>query len=342
MAEKQRPLADAVLEHVTAMLHAPAVPSIPAAAADNHDLQKIHDYLAELRDILTNFSRGDLNKDIVLRGVVAGKLKALQANLLHLTWQIQQVAAGDFTQRVEFMGDYAMAFNSMVEQLDAALEALRAKEEELTKLTDALQHEVAQKDEALIALSKSEARFRYMAEHDPLTGVLNRRSFYDLAAMELDRALQSGHACSLVILDIDHFKRFNDTYGHLEGDAALRHVTETSQAALRQHDIIGRYGGEEFVMFFPRTTLEEGKTVAERVRTAIATAPVQTKTRPVPVTASLGLANVVAAHSKKKGVAFLEEVLDLADSSLYAAKNSGRNCLVASSYTEPDAVARKV
>ncbi|MDL2210867.1 GGDEF domain-containing protein [Desulfovibrio sp. OttesenSCG-928-O18] len=331
MADNQRPLDEIILEHIEKMLHAPSAPELPPEVADNEKLRALHDLLAGLRHILTSFAKGDLSQDILLRGVVAGKLKGLQAHLLHLTWQIQQVAAGDFTQRVEFMGDFAKAFNSMVEQLDSALTALRHKEEELTSITQALRHEVQQKDNALVALSKSEARFRYMAEHDTLTGVLNRRSFYDLAALELDIARQKQFPCNLVMLDIDHFKRFNDTYGHLEGDAALRHVTETAKAALRQEDLMGRYGGEEFVLFLPHTDLEEGKNIADRLRIAIADSPVQTKRGPVPVTVSMGLAHVPPDLGKKRDVPFLEEALGLADDALYAAKKAGRNCLMIAS-----------
>ena len=327
MADFQRPLEDSLLQHIEKMLHAPTAAEIPPEAAGNEKLRAIHDYLSGLRQILTSFAKGDFSQDILLRGVVAGRLKALQADLLHMTWQIQQVANGDFTQRVEFMGDYAKAFNSMVEQLDSALTALRDKEEELTKLTLTLQHEVQQKDEALAALSKSEARFRYMAEHDILTGVLNRRSFYDLAALELDRARRENYACSVVMLDIDHFKHFNDAHGHLEGDAALRHVTETAKEALRLGDLIGRYGGEEFVLFLPRTSLETGRSIADRLRMAIADSPVNTKCGLVPVTVSMGLAHIPAEQGKERDVPFLEKFLGLADDALYAAKKSGRNCL---------------
>lgn len=318
---------DVILEHIEKMLHAPTAPNVPCEAADSEALQKIHEYLIELRQILTSFAKGELAQDIILRGVVAGRLKALQANILHLTWQIQQVANGDFSQRVEFMGDFSTAFNSMVTQLDQALTALREKEEQLTQLNAALQHEIEQKDKAMKALSKSEARFRYMAEHDTLTGVLNRRSFYDLAALELAAAQQQKKPCNLVMLDVDYFKRFNDTYGHLEGDAALRHVTGILQNALRQNDIVGRYGGEEFVLFFPNTPMDAGEAIAGRLRQTIADTPVATTFGPVSITASLGLVHIPYDTGAQRDISFLEEALSLADQALYEAKNAGRNIL---------------
>ena len=120
------------------MIHDPVMPEMPPEFAEVEGLADALERVSKLRNILDAFSRGDLSPDISLRGVIAGRLKALQANLLHLTWQIRQVADGDFSQRVDFMGEFSVSFNSMVEQLDAAL----------------------------TALSKSEARFRYMAEHD--------------------------------------------------------------------------------------------------------------------------------------------------------------------------------
>lgn len=324
-----------LVAHLTKMIHDPVVPEFPPELADTEGLPALQEYLTSLRDILDAFGRGDFTMDIRLRGIVAGRLKKLQAGLLHLCWQIQQVAAGDFTQQVEFMGEFASSFNSMVEQLDSALTALRHKEEELTHLTSALQREVKQKAGALDALRQSEARFRYMAEHDPLTGVCNRRSFYDLAVMELQRAYKARKPCTLIIFDIDHFKLFNDTYGHLEGDAALRHVTQTITAGLRDQDILARYGGEEFVLLLPGVDVEGGIRSAERHRRNIMQKPVKTRLESVMVTVSLGLITVPANDTPVRNVAFLEKILNFADEALYVAKNSGRNRLKISGYGCP-------
>jgi diguanylate cyclase (GGDEF) domain len=325
---------DVILEHIGKLINAPAPPEFPAGFKDNAEFRAIHDYLIELRGILNAFSKGELTPDIRLRGVLVGRLKALQANLLHLTWQIEQVAQGDFTQRVDFMGDFSHAFNDMVVQLDSAVTALKHKEEELTQLTNALQSEVEQKAAALAALRKSEANFRYMAEHDVLTGALNRRSFFDMALGEVERARKTRRYCSIVILDIDRFKMFNDTYGHLEGDKALKHVTEVIKAGLRQNDLLGRYGGEEFVILFPAVDAVVGQNVAERIRLSLASSPVRiTGGKDVPVTVSMGLANIPPGVGKVRDQAFLEEVLRHADDALYQAKET-RNRLVVSAYPD--------
>lgn len=323
-----------LVAHLTKMLHDPVAPEIPPELANIEGLSALHDYIVSFRDLLDTFGRGDFSPDIRLRGIVAGRLKKLQASLLHLCWQIQQVAAGDFTQRVEFMGEFASSFNSMVEQLDSALTTLRHKEEELTRLTMALQREVGQKAEALEALRQSEARFRYMAEHDALTGVCNRRSFYDLAVMELQRSYEARQPCVLGMLDIDYFKRFNDTYGHLEGDAALRHVTQTIQAGLRDQDILGRYGGEEFVLLLPGTDRDGGIRSAERHRLDIMQSPIKTHVGSASITISMGLVYVSPDDTPVRNVAFLEKLLGFADEALYTAKNGGRNRLEISSYPD--------
>ncbi|SBW03294.1 Response regulator PleD (fragment) [uncultured delta proteobacterium] len=143
-----------LVAHLAKVIHDPVMPEIPPELADVAGLGAIQEHMGSLRDILDAFSRGDFSPNVRLRGVIAGRLKTLQASLLHLCWQIQQVADGDFTQRVDFLGEFATSFNSMVAQLDAALTALRHKEDELTRLTLALQHEVEQKADALGALSK--------------------------------------------------------------------------------------------------------------------------------------------------------------------------------------------
>lgn len=328
-------LAQSIVEHIHKMLHAPEPPSFPPEFDAVQGLSEAHAYLAELRRLLNDFAKGDLTSDIRLRGILAGRLKALQANLLHLTWQIQQVADGDFTQRVDFMGEFSTAFNSMVEQLDGALASLRRKEEELTRLTLALQDEVAQKGRALSALRESEASFRYMAEHDALTGTLNRRSFFEAAGVEMLRAKTLNYNCSIAILDIDHFKRFNDTYGHIEGDGALRHVTRTISSGLRQGDLMARYGGEEFVLLLPVADRDTAQRVIERLRKKIADTPVETQEAgPVSVTVSIGLASIPPKIGGKRDAAFLEEALKHADEALYVAKRTGRNKLIVSAYPE--------
>lgn len=325
MNDPASPLLQLSLEHIKKMLLAPEQPSFPQEGADLSELCFIHEYLVGLRDLLRNFSTGNLSGNITLRGSLAGSLKALQANLLHLTWQIQQVAAGDFRHRIEFMGDFATAFNSMVEQLDSALTTLRQKEEELLRLTEELQKEIELKNQAMAALRLSEASFKYKAEHDPLTGVLNRRSFYEQALAGMSRAKLTGQYCGLAIFDIDRFKPFNDMYGHLYGDLALKHVTTLARSALRTDDIIGRFGGDEFVLFLAFAEKEIGRRIIERLRRTVANSAFMTDTDEVAVTISIGLVNIHPDLKESRDTGFLEKVIRHADTALYKAKGKGRN-----------------
>lgn len=316
---------EAIVNHVKSLLFDAKPPALAPELAELDGMTNIHDYLIELRTLLDDYAKGDFSRNIHLRGVVAGRLKAFQANILHLVWQVQQVARGDFSQKVEYLGELSTSFNSMVEQLDEALTTLKRKEEELTKLTSMLEQEVELRGAALKELSASEARFRYLAEHDPLTGVLNRRSFFDLATIELEKSAKKGLNCCLAIMDIDHFKLFNDTYGHIEGDAAIRHVIRISEDVLRREDFIGRYGGEEFVFLFSRANLQVGLNVAERIRGGIERTPYLIDGTQVDITVSIGLVETTPQNFLPHDNRYLPFVLGVADSALYEAKHNGRN-----------------
>jgi len=169
---------------------------------------------------------------------------------------------------------------------------------------------------------------------DPLTGIYNRRHFMALAQQEYQRACRYERPLSIIMMDIDHFKRVNDTHGHLIGDQVLRSIATNIQDHLRESDFIGRYGGEEFVILLPETPSmrlpddhanEEtdsnlsAKIVAQRVCDLINTTRIQTERGEVKITASLGVAG------QTKDFAEIETLLNRADTALYIAKQRGRN-----------------
>jgi GGDEF domain-containing protein len=237
------------LDHVLKLLRDDAIPEIPDEFAEIPALREIHHDLKVIREVLYSFSQGELSPEISARGIIPGCLKALQAHLKHLIWQVRMVEKGDFSQQVNSLGEFSEAFNSMVLHLDNTLRDLRRKEEILLLMTQNLQNEVTLRNSAVEALQESELRFRNLANHDSLTGVLNRRSFMERAARDLQLIVQRDTPCCIAIMDIDHFKRFNDTYGHASGDETLKHAVKVVSAGLRKHDFLGRYGGEEFVLF---------------------------------------------------------------------------------------------
>ena len=159
---------------------------------------------------------------------------------------------------------------------------------------------------------------RAQATHDPLTGVVNRRYLEELARKEVDRAQRHHRPLAVAMLDADHFKRINDSYGHHAGDEVLRAIADRCRRTLRTNDVLGRYGGEEFVVLFPETNLAEAGIVAERLRAAIADEPVIVGESTLPVTVSLGVAALTPEMD-------LQRLLQTADGAMYAAKQAGRN-----------------
>jgi diguanylate cyclase (GGDEF)-like protein len=166
-----------------------------------------------------------------------------------------------------------------------------------------------------------------LSSTDPLTGLLNRRRFEELATYEIARSQRTGAPLALLLLDIDHFKQVNDGFGHGTGDLVLRAFAEATQSALREIDTIARWGGEEFAVLMPQTGQQPAIAVAERVRRmaeAMAVMPrssLSDATKPVHITVSIGVVVMEACELS------LEAMLHLADQGLYAAKIAGRNCV---------------
>jgi len=161
-----------------------------------------------------------------------------------------------------------------------------------------------------------------LATLDALTNIFNRRHFLDLSNDELCHAKQSGTSISLILMDLDHFKQINDTYGHKAGDIVITTVTAVCSNNLRVTDLFGRYGGEEFVAFLPETSSEEAFQIAERLRQNIAVTRIELDDGSITVTASFGVAS-----ADKAGDIELDELLKNADEALYEAKEAGRNCV---------------
>jgi diguanylate cyclase (GGDEF)-like protein len=319
-----------VLEHIRKLLKDNTIPSLPCELARLPGMEEIHNELTLIRETIFAFSAGDFSSPIRMRGIIPGCMKALQSRLQHLIWQVKMVEQGDFSQHVEFMGEFSEAFNRMTAQLDATLKELKKKETTLEALADSLRNEVDLRNTAMEALKESETQFKYLASHDPLTGAMNRRSFMERAAAELQSADMLKIPCGVVMMDIDWFKNFNDQYGHVAGDVALKHTVQISASLLRRNDFLGRYGGEEFVFFFRGADETTGLHIAERVRAAMENNPVMVESTPVQLTASFGLAMSETAklleNDTEKGC--LEILISNADTALYQAKNQGRNRVV--------------
>ncbi|MER5421567.1 GGDEF domain-containing protein [Streptosporangium roseum] len=177
----------------------------------------------------------------------------------------------------------------------------------------------------LLQRSLLHAQLQAAARTDPKTGLLNAAAWQREADTEIVRARRTGETLALLIVDIDHFKRVNDTYGHLIGDQVLVGVAATIRSQLRDYDVVGRFGGEEFVVLLPRADVTEARRVAERLRSRIGRMAVPADDNMITVTISVGVA-VMSMHGDD-----LIELLAAADLALYRAKELGRDriCLPA-------------
>ncbi len=159
------------------------------------------------------------------------------------------------------------------------------------------------------------------AETDELTGIKNRMSFLQSAEKEICRIKRYGGCFSLIIFDLDHFKKINDQFGHINGDIVLKKIVAECKKSLRENDLFGRFGGEEFIFLLPKTNTKNGFCMAERIRKSIEALNFSVIEKNLHVTASFGIVNYDNQMSEN-----LEDLLRSADQALYQAKEAGRNC----------------
>jgi diguanylate cyclase (GGDEF)-like protein len=179
---------------------------------------------------------------------------------------------------------------------------------------------VRERVQNLLSLSLAYRELEELSTTDFLTGAFNRRYFMEIASAELKRHQRHDKKTSVMILDIDHFKDVNDTYGHSVGDQALRHLVRICRANLREEDIFARYGGEEFCILLPETDAATAKEAAERLRHNIENTPMELDEQQLQLTVSIGLSGIDAQKDANIG-----HWLERADQALYRAKEGGRN-----------------
>lgn len=178
-------------------------------------------------------------------------------------------------------------------------------------------------NEASIAIENARLfkELQVMATTDELTGLYNRRDFYNIADLEFKRSSRYARPLSMIMLDIDLFKRINDTYGHPVGDQVLSQMAACCRKSVRAADIIGRYGGEEFCLMLPETEQASAYLLAERLRLLISETDLKIEKYPVHITISVGIACL------RPDCTTLEDLLRRCDEALYDAKHTGRNCV---------------
>ena len=195
--------------------------------------------------------------------------------------------------------------------LDISILPLRNKAGDVTHFV-AIERDVTEQKE-------QEEKLEQLSRTDPLTGLLNRRSFEEISAKEYSRFARYGETYSLLMLDVDHFKSINDTYGHNIGDLVLKMLADDCVAHLRSNDVVARWGGEEFCLILPHTGRDVAVGIAEKLRKAIARSALKVRGSEVSVTVSMGISEVQTADENHA------TVLERADNALYDAKAAGRN-----------------
>lgn len=264
-----------------------------------------------------------------------------------LSWQARYMEADK--AYLDDVSAKAMAYQVVKQQVQARkaeVDAL-AKRNRILQLQRALDHKAMEANRLYIAvlllgllaiglwllrLKRSQLRFMRMAQCDSLTGIYNRKHFMGEAEQALRYVQRSGRGASLVLIDLDHFKLTNDTYGHAMGDLVLRRAVLACQEFVRSTDVFGRLGGEEFGVLLPECPLDSGIERAEAIRRAIS-ALSDAEEPGIPVSASFGV-----AFTGESGYELRQLLID-ADGALYRAKRAGRNCVVSGKQGEGIVVA---
>ena len=255
--------------------------------------------------------------------------KAKEFHLEQKTYRCHKVLAAEYQN----IGEHENAFfhihqfhrikeDVLNERADQKLKSLEIahqvseakKDAEIYRLKSAaLQIEIEER-------KKVQNKLEVLAAVDPLTGLLNRRRFFELAEEEIARGKDINCPLSVIMLDIDHFKQVNDNYGHAVGDHVLTEVAQRISRSLRKVDIVCRYGGEEFAVILPETNLLLAEQIADRIWSRVTSNPFKVGDTEISVGISLGVANKESEEEIS-----IETLLDLADQALYIAKNAGRN-----------------
>lgn len=159
-----------------------------------------------------------------------------------------------------------------------------------------------------------------LSRTDDLTGLSNRRYTLELLRNEFERFIRSGRSFTVAIMDLDHFKRINDTYGHQAGDQAIQFASDIMKTCLRTYDVLARWGGEEFLLLLPETKVEDALQVCERIRAKISSSKMPFRNTYIDVTITIGLAESEPSLS-------IDDIISHADEALYRGKEDGRNCV---------------
>lgn len=294
-----------------------------AGCAGFEEIEEILLYLQQAHEHLTSLANGQISKPVPINGYTGDALKQMRENLLHVLWKARRLTVGDFSCDAGSMGELSEAFEVMGKTLQSALVRLEQQKQDLTDLSENLSREIEARAAVEKDLRREQVRLQKLASTDPLTGIANRRQFFQVAIRELERIRRTQSRACLAMLDIDHFKVLNDNLGHGAGDKALRRISKIITSIIRPYDIVGRYGGDEFIFLFPEISRDDAYTLLERLRDAVEKAHISAGKGNPFITVSVGLTELQV--TKIVTSATLDQAIKRADDALYKAKDSARN-----------------
>jgi diguanylate cyclase (GGDEF)-like protein len=317
LREATQKIGDLLEGQAPAQIECPADASQESAALCNR-INQLVAALNEAGSFATWLSQGILHKDIPpTRNLLSSPFKELHARLLHLTWQTQQIAKGDYSQRVDFMGDFSEAINTMVIQLERRDRALNSKIQELAKQTAELSALNEKLEEEIDLRIHAEETIKRLAHHDSLTGLANRRLLDIFFKKEVALAQRYGKQMGLLLIDLNKFKQVNDHFGHTAGDEVLKTIASRIKMSLRRSDITCRIGGDEFVVVISDIAKEEDAIkISAKILSQIEE-PVIYRQKTCQVGGSIGIA-FYPTDGKT-----LDKLINNADQAMYHVKKNG-------------------
>jgi diguanylate cyclase len=272
-------------------------------------LQGLDQRLETIQQLVNNASKGQINRSdtrLVFEGLLEGQVDSIRSvvNSENNLGQLGHSISEHLGLIIQAMQTFSLEEYHRETELTEQLRHMQLKLDDMEKLAESAQYAIEEQ--------------RNKAMHDSLTGMPNREAYQQRLEQEVKRIERYGGKLSLMVCDVDLFKRINDAYGHLAGDKVLKIIANSLQRNLRSTDFIARFGGEEFVVLMPETSTSEAKIVAEKMRIKIEESPFNFKKEPVQITVSFGISEFAEGETAA-------EVFSRADKALYEAKDKGRN-----------------
>lgn len=240
--------------------------------------------------------------------------------IVKLTKAAENISNGDYDQEIpqdgkDELGELATTFQLMTSKIKSQIWALNSKNEDLSKAND--------------SLNEAYRKIHELAVTDELTGLYNRHYLYESLQKDLQTSDRYKRTLGLLMLDVDHFKRVNDTYGHSAGDSVLKHIAAILKHTVRQSDLVARYGGEEMIVILPETDAHGSVITAEKIRVIIANTPIPIgPEQTLRVSVSIGVGEYQELKNELGKIPEIRDLINAADEALYRAKENGRNRVV--------------